>query len=170
MRPGLVVPIAALLLAGCGEKSDPDKVAQAFSIESKQQRDVEAARAAKASQDAEAHERARSEAQQLQAAIDASAVLPNPLPADGVAACDAVVEAYDAFMKGGSEADQLAWSDGRRRKLGERRTACAKVSNLRVAACEARALANPPASFGERDRAEAARMLMERCHEKFGSA
>ena len=53
-------------------------------------------------------------------------------------------------------------------ELGERRVACIKVAKLPVAACEAQALRNAPPALDELPREDAARRLMERCHDKFG--
>ncbi|MEM6995996.1 MAG: hypothetical protein AAF721_36145 [Myxococcota bacterium] len=106
----------------------------------------------------------------IDAAIDAAAVQPPVAPESLDAACEGVLTAYDSFMKSGPEKDALLWSDGRRRKMGERRTACLKVGSIPVAACEAHALTNAPTSLGPQPRKDAARLLMERCHDKFGGA
>lgn len=167
--------MGAVLLLGCvtacGDGGGVDKsIVQAVSTENetvnaKKALEEKAAAAAKSKREAAAADEAA-----LQAAIDSAAVAPPELPESLDVACQGVVEAYDTFMKSGSEKDALLWSDRRRHKMGERKTACLKVGNIRIAACEAVALANPPAALAEHVRKEAGRMLMERCHDKFGTS
>lgn len=161
-----------LSLFACSSESETpaNAIEKAVSIENENEKAAKEI-AAKASEEAKKKKAAKDAAQkQREADIDAAAVLPTELPAHLEAACDAVVTAYDTFMKSGAERDALEWSDGRRKKLGARRTACAKVGNLRVAACEAAALSSPPASLAEMTRLEAGRLLMGRCHDKFAGS
>jgi hypothetical protein len=161
----IVVPTLA---AACGKPAKEETIAEAFRIESKQEKAAEAVAEAKAEQrEQQAQVRAAARAT-IDAAVDRAAQMPEVRPEDIGAACEAVMNAYDAFMKTGPERDALEWSDGRRRKLGERKAACLKVDKLEVAACEATALDAAPAELDELPRIVAARHLMERCHEKFG--
>lgn len=160
----------ALAATGCPEAPEQKTIAEAFTVESKNAKAAEELAAKEAEErKAAAEERKKAEAA-LAAAVDEAAVQPAEPPADLEVACDAVVEAYDAYMKSGSERDALVWSDGRRRKLGERRVACIKVGKLPVAACEAQALLHAPASLDELPREDAARRLMVRCNEKFAGS
>ena len=161
-----------LAAASCGTKSETpaDAIEKAVSVENENEKAAKEI-AEKAAEEARKRKAAKDAAQkQREADIEAAAVLPTELPGTLEEACDAVVDAYDTFMKSGAERDALEWSDGRRKKLGARRTACAKVGNIRVAACEAAALANPPASLAEMTRLEAGRLLMGRCHDKFAGS
>ena len=160
--------ILFVVLAGCGQSAKEDTIAQAFTIESKQEKEAEALAAKQAENKAKEDEVKKAEQAKVDAAIDAAAQLPAELPADLGTACDAVVNAYDEFMKNGPERDALLWSDGRRQKLGDRKAACVKVGKIKVAACEAEALRAAPAELADQPRKEAARHLMERCHDKFG--
>ena len=160
---------SVLVAVGCGDGKADNSIVQAVSTENKtvkarEELQVKAAAAAKAKRDAEDAKQAA-----LDAAIDGAAVQPAEAPADLETACESVVEAYDAFMKSGAEDDALRWSDGRRHKLGERRSACLKIANVQIAACEAHALTNAPNEVAELPRKDAGRLLMERCHDKFGS-
>jgi len=160
---------SVLVAVGCGDGKADNSIVQAVSTENKtvkarEELQVKAAAAAKAKRDAEDAKQAA-----LDAAIDGAAIQPAEVPADLETACESVVEAYDAFMKSGAEDDALRWSDGRRHKLGERRSACLKIANVQIAACEAHALTNAPNEVAELPRKDAGRLLMERCHDKFGS-
>jgi uncharacterized caspase-like protein len=162
--------VAAVLWGGCADAPEQKTIAEAFTIESKDARIAEEIAAKDAEQRRIAAEERKKAEAALDSAVDAAAVQPAEPPADLEAACDAVVEAHDAYMKSGSERDALVWSDGRRRKMGERRVACIKVAKLPVAACEAQALRNAPPALDVLSREDAARRLMERCHDKFGSS
>lgn len=164
----VLVTLITVCPTACGDAPDRATIAKAFTIESKQAQVAEELEAkADAARRLEAEAR-REEERAIAAAVDAATVQPAELPADLEVACDAVVEAYDVFMKSGSESDALRWSDGRRRKMGERRAACVKVGKIPVIACEAEALAAAPTALDALPREEAARRLMERCHDEFG--
>lgn len=172
MRTILVVPLLHLFLlaAACGEPKVDPTIAQAVQTESEMQKAAETlATKERAEREAKAKARRELEARRAEE-LDAAAQLPAQLPADMARACDAVTSAYDEFMKRGSEKDVLSWHDGRRKALGQRRTHCVTVGNLEVAACEAEALQLEFASLADVPRAEAARMVMQRCLEKFGDA
>jgi hypothetical protein len=102
------------------------------------------------------------------AEIDAAAILPDVVPTDLEQACDAAVDAYDGFMKGGPEKDALLWYEGRRKKIAERRATCITQKNPSVAACQSVALKAALPSLLELPRADAANMVFARCADKFG--
>lgn len=165
-----ILCIPVLFAAACGDPKVDPTIAQAVQTESKTEKAAEALaakqqveRKAKAQAEQELEERRRSE-------IDAAARLPEPLPGDLESACDALTASYDEFMKRGSERDVLKWHDGRRKDLGKRRSSCIKVGSVEVAACEAEALAEDFPSLADVERTEAARMIMNRCVEKFGAS
>ena len=167
-----VTPLPAVVLAiaaACSSDAKVDSdIVKAVSTENKTDKAREELDK-KAAQDAKKKREATMAAQAARAAaIDEAAQVPEPLPESLEVACEAVVNAYDMFMKAGTERDALEWSDGRRRKLGERRAACLEVGKLPVAACEVVALGAAPEALADLPRKEAARLLMERCHEKFG--
>jgi hypothetical protein len=162
------ITLLVLTLAACGQNAKEDTIAQAFTIESKQEKAADELAEAQAAKKREEAAATKERETAITAAIDAVAQLPAEMPADLGAACDAVTAAYDEYLKSGPERDALSWSDGRRRKMGERTAACLKMGQIRVAACETVVLQAAPAELDDQPRREAARRLMERCHEKFG--
>lgn len=169
-KHALVIFATLSACGGGGQPSVDESIAKAMDMESKQQKIQEEAKEQdrKARVDAAAQKReadARREAE-----LDDAARLPEPMPADLATACEAVMNAYDEFMKRGKENDVLAWHDGRRKKLGERRSACAAQGNLDVAACQSRALGNEPSTLVDVERTEAARLVMAKCADKFGKS
>jgi hypothetical protein len=162
--------IFAIVACG-GDKQAPvdESIAKAMQMESKQQKIHDEAKQRDRQERADAATQKRQAEERRAAELDAAAVLPDPMPPDLAAACEAVVNAYDEFMKRGRENDVLTWHDGRRRKLGERRTACSTQGSLEVAACQSKALTGDPPTLAEVERTEAARLLMARCADKFGA-
>jgi hypothetical protein len=155
--------------SGCGEPKVDPVIAQAVQVESQQQKAAEAL-VAKEQADREAKARAKRELEERRRGeLDDAARLPAELPPDLASACDAVMAAHDEFMKRGDERDVLAWHDGRRKSLGQRRTQCINLGSIQVAACEAEALQQQFPSLSDVPRADAARMVTEHCVEKFGS-
>jgi hypothetical protein len=166
----MVVVLFAALACG-GDKKPPvdQSIAKAMEMESKQQQIQDEAKERDRKERVESAAQKREADAQRDAELDAAAALPEPMPPDLATACDAVVEAYDAFMKRGKENDVLDfYQGGRRKKLGERRSACAAQGNLAVAACQSRALTGDPPTLADLERTEAARLLMARCADKFG--
>ncbi len=174
MRARILI-YAAALLAACGsstaQPSVEQSIAKAVTIEGAQQKDAEIIEA-KAREERQRKANEKQGVEQARAAeIDAAAVLPATLPADLAAACDAVVDAHDAFMKRGPENDVLNYyQGGRRKKIAERRAACVTQGKIPVAACEAQALTAELPSLTGIERSEAALMVMARCAEKFGAS
>lgn len=163
-----------LALIGCGsstpQPSVEQSIAKAVTVDDAQKRDA-AIIEAKERELRKEREHEKEAVEQTRAAeIDAAAVLPATMPADLAAACDAVVNAHDAFMKRGPEKDVLNWyQGGRRKKIAERRAACVTQGKIPVAACEAQALSAELPSLVGIERSEAALMVMARCAEKFGA-
>ncbi|HWB77121.1 MAG TPA: hypothetical protein VG755_19270 [Nannocystaceae bacterium] len=164
----------SLALFACGsstpQPSVEQSIAKAVTVEDAQKRDA-AIIEAKAREERKERATEKQAVDQTRAAeIDAAAVLPATMPTDLAAACDAVVNAHDAFMKRGPEKDVLNWyQGGRRKKIGERRAACVTQGKIPVAACEAQALSAELPSLVGIERSEAALMVMARCAEKFGA-
>jgi hypothetical protein len=156
--------LLGLFAPGCSDDgTSATNIAQALSIESKHQTALEKARDAERTRlQRDAQERAQRAAQQ-QAELDAASRLPANMPADLSEACDRVVDAYDEFMKRGSESDVLKWWDGRRKKLGNHRANCLKTASIEIAACSAHALRETYTTFDGIDREEAARRVVEAC-------
>jgi hypothetical protein len=171
----ILIYCTAIAMVGCGSKeaqpSVEQSIAKAVTLEDAQTRDAKII-------EAKEHEQLKQKASEKQALddqrkaeIDAAAVLPTTMPTDLAAACDAVVNAHDAFMKRGPEKDVLNWyQGGRRKKIGERRAACVTQGKIPVAACEAQALSAELPSLTGIERSEAALMVMARCAEKFGAS
>ena len=155
---------------GSGQAPVDESIAKAMDMESKQQKVDEAAKERDRKERVDAASQKREAVARRDAELEAAAALPEPMPPDLATACEAVMNAYDEFMKRGKESDVLAWHDGRRKKLGERRSSCAAQGSLQVAACQSRALAGDPPTLAELERTEAARLLMARCADKFGKS
>lgn len=164
----------ALASIGCGsstpQPSVEQSIAKAVTVEDAQKRDAAIIEAKEREERKERATEKQAIEQTRASEIDAAAVLPATMPADLAAACDAVVNAHDAFMKRGPEKDVLNWyQGGRRKKIAERRAACVTQGKIAVAACEAQALSAELPSLVGIERSEAALMVMARCAEKFGS-
>lgn len=172
--PVLRAAIPLLVICGCGsstaQPSVEESIAKAVHVEDAQKKDVQIIEGkAREERQRRASEKQAQE-QARDAEIDAAAVQPATPPADLAAACDAVVDAYDGFIKRGAEKDVLAWHEGRRRKLAERRAACVTQGNVAVAACQSQALAAALPSLAELERTEAGLLVMTRCADKFGAS
>lgn len=146
------------LVAAVQVESKSDRVRE--ELEAKEREEAAARRKA-----LEARERELASAARLSEQLP-----PAEFPDDLGAACDAVTEAYDAFMKAGSENDVLRWHDGRRKKLGERRVGCIKQGSIEVAACQAQALRADFKTLGSLARPEAAHLVLAACAERMASA
>lgn len=167
--------LAVAVASACGGDGPPapsveESIAKAVQIEGKDQQQREALDAKERARRDEAAKAEQAVDARRDAEIDAAATLPTPLPADVAAACDAVVNAYDEFMKRGPEKDALEWFDGRRKKLAERRAACVTQGHVTVAACQSQALMAPLPSLDELPRIDAAARVLTRCADKFGRA
>lgn len=175
-RSPIVLPmtiVAVLCVASGCDSPNPSPVeqsiAQAALVEDPEKKALQALEAKERAERAErAATKEREQAAQA-AEIDAAALLPEVVPTDVAAACDAAVESYDAFMKAGAEKDALLWHDGRRKKLAERRATCITQANPTVAACQSKALLAPLPTLAGLERTEAANRVFARCADKFGA-
>jgi len=168
IRGALGVLMAALLLPACdGAEADPT-IAKAMETKS----DMQVAAAAVADRKQAKVDAAKEAAKLLEqtriAEITAAAKLPAEVPGKLDAACEELVEAFDAFMLAGSEKDVLQWWDGHRKKLGQRRSKCMQQS-IEVAACSAHALRAELPSLEGMPRRDAARRVVEACIDSFGN-
>jgi hypothetical protein len=97
-------------------------------------------------------------------AIQALAVLPEKMPKDLKAACEAAATAQDEFMMRNFEGEGLAkWNEAKGTQLGMVKTSCAKAQSIEIPACQANAMNNAPADF-KKDLPE----LLKACIDKFG--
>jgi hypothetical protein len=98
------------------------------------------------------------------AAIQALAVLPDPMPKDLAAACDAAAKAQDEFMMRNFEGEGLAkWNEAKGTQLGMVKTSCAKAQSIEIPACQANAMNNAPPEF-KKDLPD----ILKACMDKFG--
>lgn len=98
------------------------------------------------------------------AAIQALAVLPETMPKDLAAACDAAAKAQDEFMMRNFEGEGLAkWNEAKGTQLGLVKSACASAQSIEVPACQANAMNNAPPEY-KKDLPE----LLKACMDKFG--
>lgn len=164
----LRTPLLFALVGGCNEDTPVDStIVQAVQTESKSEKAAAALDAKeKADRERKAAER-RALEKKREAELQSAATLPQELPPDLEAACDALVGAYDAFMKSGTEEEVLLWHDGRRKDLGERRAGCVKQGSIELAACGTAALGQPLESLSDLGREEAVRMVLATCADRF---
>lgn len=172
-RISSVVVVAVLSALACGREAIPNpsveqSIAKALIVEDEKAQKPMLSAAKQGVPLGSRSERASVQQAAREAELDAAAILPAEFPTELAAACEAVVNAYDGFMKRSDERTALRWFDGRRKKLAERRAVCAKQDNVRVAACQAKALAADLATLAELDRTEAASLVLQRCADKFG--
>lgn len=142
-----VLTLCALLLMACGGSKPAGPTADQKAAE------VTAAAKAKAAEDEvaiaarkakrEAEEKAKAEAEaKLTAEFERLCVLPEKLPKDPVAACEAVGKAHDAFVRRiGDAAAIAAWEGGGSDKaLPMTVVRCTQADSLKTAACQKNAL------------------------------
>ncbi len=158
----------ALSACGGGGKPKPDPAAKAAADAKAKEEKEREERLAKRKAEREAKEAAEAKAaEELKAKVDAVCVLPEKMPKNLKAACEAVVQANDAFMKKqyADKPDVLAkWNEAKGTQLGMTRQQCIKEGSLEVAACQANALN----SAGPELKKELA-TLLRTCKEKFAS-
>jgi hypothetical protein len=157
-----------VLACGDGPPAGDSSIAKALSYESKERA---AAEAAEARREAEAKVRIEAEKAakaKLEAELDKVAIVPDDAPEKLDEACEALMKAYDAFMKRATEMAVYEWTEDHLKKLGQQRVNCIKRANLDLANCQTHALANAPAGFDGHEGPETARHVMVRCIEKFG--
>lgn len=99
------------------------------------------------------------------AAIQALAVLPETMPKDLAAACDAAAKAQDEFMMRNFEGEGLAkWNEAKGTQLGLVKTSCAKGQSIEIPACQANAMNNAPPEM-KKDLPD----LLKACMDKFST-
>jgi len=172
IRTRLCTLVLVPSLAACGgptskEPTDTKKAAAeaAAKADAKKKEDEAIARRRAEREAKEAA--AEKAAAEKKAKIDALAVLPKKLPKKLKKACEAVVEANDAFMKKHYADDPKTlerWNMAKGTQLGMTRQQCIKEGSIEVAACQAHALQNAPAEL-KKDFAQ----LLLACKEKFGA-
>ena len=141
--------------ANAEEKTDDDAELEKRIEERKQKRLAEQ----KAAEEAE---------ERKQAAMQAVAIVPEPLPKSLGKACDAVGEAYDAFMQRmyADEPDTLhKWNDAKDTQLPMTTATCIKGASLQAAACQKHAL-----DQASEELKGAQTELLRLCIDKFGRA
>jgi K+-sensing histidine kinase KdpD len=98
------------------------------------------------------------------AAIQALAVLPEAMPKNLAAACDAAAQAQDEFMMRNFEGEGLAkWNEAKGTQLGMVKSACVESQSIEIPACQTNAMNNAPADF-KKDLPE----ILKACIDKFG--
>jgi hypothetical protein len=167
----MIALCVALGLGACGDTPVDPTIAKAMQTESKTEKvQKQFVETEKKKQDEMRREKEEKAAKQ-EAELTAAVRLPEEMPATIEAACDAMVNAYDEFMKRGAEKDVLKWWDGRRQKLGlVRRDKCEVPNSIPAAACSTVALMDPLDSLIEIERTEAARLVIDRCMQKFAKS
>jgi hypothetical protein len=162
----------AMGLGACDDTPVDPTIAKAMQTESKTEKvQKQLAETEKKKQDET--RRAKEEKQATQEAeLEAAVKLPDVMPETLDAACDAMVDAYDDFMKRGAEKDVLDWwKPGRRGQLAlVRRDKCERVGSIPAAACSSVALMQPLDSLFEIERTESAKMVIDRCVKKFAKS
>jgi hypothetical protein len=98
------------------------------------------------------------------AAIQALAVLPETMPKDLAAACDAAAQAQDEFMMRNFEGEGLAkWNEAKGTQLGLVKSSCVEGQNIEVPACQTNAMNTAPPEY-KKDLPD----LLKACMDKFG--
>ncbi len=164
--------ILAMGLGACGDTPEQSTIAKALEVESKTAKAQEQLAEAERKKQEEKRREVEAKEAAKEAELAAAVSLPDPMPATMQEACDAMVNAYDDFMRRGNEKDALAWFEGgRRKKLAlVRRDKCELPDNLQAAACSSVALMQPLETLADLERTEAARIVIERCVEKYPKA
>ena len=151
------VMACALLLACDKQEAKSEKKADEPTAADKELQD----RLAKKRADREAKEK---EAQDEMDKIKALAALPEEMPADIDAACTAAGEARDGFMQKILKESALEqWNGAKAEQLKMHKDMCLKGNNIKVAACQAKALTDA----GE-ELAKKLTEIVDACGEKFG--
>jgi hypothetical protein len=162
----------AMGLGACGDTPEHKTIAKALEVESKTAKAQEQLAETEKKKQEEKRREAEEKKAKKEAEIEAALRLPDVMPADMQAACDAMLASYDDFMRRGNEKDALEYYDGgRRKKLAlVRRDKCEQPGSLEAAACSSVALMQPLESLADLERTEAARIVIERCVQKFPKA
>ena len=165
----LVVCCVAVPLLACGggepkgPSADQKQVEAAKKAEDAKNEAAVAERKAKR----EADEAALAEAKSKVAAeLERLTVLPDKLPKDPVAACEAVGKAHDEFVKRTGDAKAIAaWDAGRKDKaLPMTIVHCAQADSVKTAACQKNALDGAGPELKDETKA-----IMQKCIDKFAT-
>jgi hypothetical protein len=145
--PRLLTLCAALILTACGGSKPagpgPDQKAAEADAAAKVKAAEDEAAIAKRKAKREAEEKAKAEAEaKLSAELERLCVLPEKLPKDPVAACEAVGKAHDAYVRRiGDPAAIAAWDGGGSEKaLPMTVVRCTQADSVKTAACQKNAL------------------------------
>lgn len=161
----------AFILAACGGEpagGGPDaKAAEAKKKKEQEEAELEAKAIAERKAKREAEEKAKADAQaKVTAEVERLAVLPEKLPKDPVAACDAVGKAHDAFIRRVGDAKAVAdWDAGGKDKaIPMTVVQCTQADSVKAAACQKNALDGAGPELKDE-----VKRLMQACIDKFGS-
>lgn len=170
LRLSLSVCLALCLSAcdsGSGGGGADAKAAEAKKQE-QEKADADAAKAvAERKAKREAEEKAKAEAEaKVAAEVERLTVAPEKLPKDPVAACDAVGQAHDAFVRRTGDAKAVAdWDAGGKDKtIPMTIVQCTQADSVKTAACQKAALEGAGPELKD-----AAKKLLQACIDKFGS-
>jgi hypothetical protein len=148
------------LLPACDKKEEKKEDKKEEKTEA--DKEVEERLAKKRAERAAAEEAAKKE----QEDILALATLPEEMPKDLEAACDAAATAQDEFMKKHYEGEALAkWEGAKSSQLQMMKATCAKAQSIEIPACQANAMNNAPAELKKK-----LPDLLKACIDKFGGA
>jgi hypothetical protein len=149
-----------LLCTGLAACDKPDEKKDAKKDEPTEADKEVAERLAKKRADREAAEKALLD---KAVAIQALAVLPETMPKDLAAACDAAATAQDEFMMRNFEGEGLAkWNEAKGTQLGLVKSGCVSAANIEVPACQANAMNNAPPEY-KKDLPD----ILKACMDKF---
>lgn len=159
----------ALWMSACGGGEPPGPTPEQKQAEAKKKEQEAAEEAAVAERKAkrEAEQKAKAEAEaKVTAELERLCVVPEKLPKDPVAACDAVGKAYDAYIRRvGDAAAVAAWDGGEKDKSVPMAVVqCTQADSVKTAACQKNALDN--AGPGLKDEVK---KMMQICIDKFAS-
>lgn len=167
--PRVLTICAALTLLACGGAKPaapgPDQKAAEAAAAAKAADDDAAVAARKAKREAEEQAKAAAEAK-LSAELERLCVLPDKLPKDPVAACEAVGKAHDAYVRRiGDPAAIAAWDAGGSDKaLPMTVVRCTQADSVKAAACQKHALDGAGAELKDE-----VGKLMQLCIDKFAA-
>ena len=160
---------ATVLVFACGEPKPTGPTADEKAAAAKKADDEakEAAAVAERKAKREAEEKARAETEEkAKAAIERLSVLPAKLPKDPVAACEAVGQAQDAFVRRlGDDKAIAAWDGGGKDKaLPMAIVQCTQADSVKTAACQKHMFDNAGPELKD-----ATKQIMQVCIDKYGS-
>ncbi len=164
----LLVLLPALTLA-CGGATPKGKTAEQKKAEADKKaqdaKDAEAIAKRKAKREAEEKAKAEAEAK-LESELERLCVLPEKLPKDPVAACEAVGQAHDAYIRRLGDPDAIAkWdAEGKEKTIPMTVVRCTQADSVKAAACQKHALDGAGPELKDN-----LTKLMQTCIDKFPS-